>query len=128
MNYKSYITTLLLLICSFGVAQETALKLSLNEAIKYALKNSYNVKAAANDIASAKKKVWETTTIGLPQVNASVDYQYFLKQPVSLLPAAAFDNTSSVVETVEEYFNLQANREPSVPEGFIPVVLEPNRM
>lgn len=122
MNYKSYITTLLLLICSFGAAQETALKLSLNEAIKYALKNSYNVKAAANDIASAKKKVWETTTIGLPQVNASVDYQYFLKQPVSLLPAAAFDNTSSVVETVEEYFNLQANREPSVPEGFIPVV------
>lgn len=103
-------------------AQEKTMSFSLDEAIKFALENSYNTKAAKNEINSAKEKVWETTTIGLPQINARVDYQNFLKQPVSLLPAAAFDNTTSTVETVEEYFNLQANTRPTAPEGFIPVV------
>jgi len=103
-------------------AQEKTMQLSLEEAIAFALENSYNAKAAKNDIKSANEKVWETTAIGLPQINAALDYQNFLKQPVSLLPAAAFDNTSSTVSTVEEYFDLQANREPTAPGGFIPVV------
>ena len=103
-------------------AQEKTMSFSLDEAIKFALENSYNTKSAKNEINSAKEKVWETTTIGLPQINARVDYQNFLKQPVSLLPAAAFDNTTSTVETVEEFFNLQANTRPTTPEGFIPVV------
>lgn len=103
-------------------AQEKTMQLSLKEAISFALKNSYNNKAADNEIKSAKEKVWETTSIGLPQINAKVDYQNFLKQPVSLLPAAAFDNTISTVETVEDFFNLDANRRPTAPDGFIPVV------
>jgi len=103
-------------------AQEKTMQLSLDEAIAFALENSYNAKAAKNDIKSANEKVWETTAIGLPQINASLDYQNFLKQPVSLLPAAAFDNTSSTVSTVEDFFDLQANREPTAPGGFIPVV------
>jgi outer membrane protein TolC len=45
---------------------------------------------ANDDIAAAKKKVWETTTMGLPQINGSVDYQNFLKQPISLIPAEFF--------------------------------------
>ncbi|MFK8060686.1 MAG: TolC family protein [Polaribacter sp.] len=115
-------------ICCFFIftltvnSQEKTMTLSLNEAIDFALENSYNTKAARNDIKSANEKVWETTAIGLPQINGKIDYQNFLKQPVSLLPAAAFDNTSSTVETVEDYFNLQANRQPTAPEGFIPVV------
>jgi outer membrane protein TolC len=103
-------------------AQEKTLQLSLDEAINFALENSYNNKAANNDINSAKEKVWETTTIGLPQINAKIDYQNFLKQPVSLLPAAAFDNTTSTIETVEQFFDLQANSQPTPPDGFIPVV------
>ncbi|WP_435416435.1 TolC family protein [Polaribacter aestuariivivens] len=103
-------------------AQEKQMSISLEEAINFALENSYNTRAAKNDINSAKEKVWETTTIGLPQINGKVDYQNFLKQPVSLLPAAAFDNTTSTVNTVEDYFDLMPNREPTPPEGFIPVV------
>ena len=103
-------------------AQEKIKKLSLEEAIDYALENSYNTKASKNDINSAKERVWETTATGLPQINASIDYQNFLKQPVSLLPAAAFDNTSTVVNTVEDYFGITPNRNPSAPEGFIPVI------
>jgi outer membrane protein len=61
--------------------------LSLNEAINLAIENSYNTKASKNDIKSATEKVWETTTIGLPQINGAIDYQNWLKQQVSLLPA-----------------------------------------
>lgn len=79
----------LIIFCFFFLsamitAQEKTLKLSLDEAIVYALENSYNTRAARKDISSAKEKVWETTTIGLPQINANVDYQNFLKQPISV--------------------------------------------
>ena len=87
-----------------------------------ALENNYNIKESKNSVLSAKETVWETTATGLPQVNATVNYQNFIKQPVSLLPAAAFDNTVSVVQTVEDYFGIQSNRDPVLPQGFIPVV------
>lgn len=115
------ILSVFIFLVAVGSAQETTRSLSLQEAIVYAIKNSYDTKAAVNDITSAKKRVWETTTIGLPQISAKIDYQNWLKQQVSLLPAAAFDNTSSVVETVEEYFGLTPNSTPTSPEGFIPV-------
>ncbi len=41
---------------------------------------------AVNNIEAAKEKKWETTTIGLPQISAKVDYQNWLKQQLSLLP------------------------------------------
>lgn len=83
MNRILYILCFFFLSASMK-AQEKTIKLSLTEAINYALENSYNTKAARNDISAAKEKVWETTTIGLPQINANVDYQNFLKQPISV--------------------------------------------
>lgn len=61
--------------------------LSLQEAIDFALENSYETTNARRDIAAAIKRKWETTADGLPQINASVDYQNRLKLPVQLLPA-----------------------------------------
>ena len=73
------------IVCFFAFtinlkAQEKTMELSLDEAIKFALKNNYNSKAADNDILAAKKTKWETTTIGLPQINAKIDYINNLKQ------------------------------------------------
>ncbi len=56
--------------------EKEKLKLSLNEAIDYALENNYNVRNAELDIESAKKEVWKTTATGLPQANANLDYQH----------------------------------------------------
>ena len=81
-----FLTTCFFLITN---AQEKTIKLSLKEAIDFAIENSYNTKAAENDIKVAKETVWETTTIGLPQINGAVDYQRYLKLPVTLLD---FDN------------------------------------
>ena len=73
---KKIILLFFALTTCFGIhAQEKSMSLSLDEAIKYALENSYNTKVARNDIKSAKEKVWETTAIGLPQINGKVDYQ-----------------------------------------------------
>ncbi|MGB0896187.1 MAG: TolC family protein [Flavobacteriaceae bacterium] len=67
-------------------AQEQPTHLSLQEAIDFALKNNTSAKNATLDIDAAKKQKWETTAIGLPQINATVDYNNWLKQQVSLLP------------------------------------------
>ena len=72
-------------VLCFGFnAQEKSMRISLDEAIDFAIENSYNTKASKNGISSAKETVRETTASGLPQINASFDYQNFLKQPVSL--------------------------------------------
>ena len=110
---KKNLILILTLFFSFpSFAQEIKILLSLEEAIKMALENSYNTKASKNNVLSAKETVWETTATGLPQIDAAVNYQNFIKQPVSLLPAAAFDNTASVVQTVEDYFDISSNRAP----------------
>lgn len=80
---------IILLFPSLLFAQET-LKFNLQEAINYANENSYVILNANDDIAAANKKVWETTTMGLPQINASVSYQNFIKQPIQLIPAEFF--------------------------------------
>lgn len=119
---RNLLIALLLLPCLEISAQEKKLLISLEDAIDYALENNYDIKASKNTISSAKETVWETAATGLPQINATLDYLNFLKQPVSLLPAAAFDNTTSIVTTVEDYFGIQAIKDPQTAEGFIPVV------
>ena len=63
---------------------------SLDEAINYALSNNYEAINSQRDIASAKSKKWETTAMGLPQINASLDYQNNFELQKSLIPAQFF--------------------------------------
>ncbi|WP_108803464.1 TolC family protein [Aquimarina sp. Aq107] len=114
------------LFTTFSFAQETPVSsqysFTLDEAIEFALENSYQSINARRDVAKALKQKWETTATGLPQINAAIDYQNQLKQPVSLLPASAFDSRESTINTVEEFFDLTANGSPDPLDGFIPVV------
>ena len=85
----------LILICSLllsiiGFSQEDSQSFSLQEAIDYALENNRNAKNAIRDIESAKQRKWETTATGLPQLSAKIDYNNWLKQQVSLIPAEFF--------------------------------------
>lgn len=63
-----------------------AYSFTLEEAVEYALENSYATINARRDILSAIKQKWETTARGLPQIDADVNYTNRLKQPVQLLP------------------------------------------
>jgi outer membrane protein TolC len=88
--HKNFILILLTLLPFFGFSQEASQNFSLQEAIDYALENNRTAKNAARDIEAAKQQKWETTATGLPQISATVDYQNFLKQQVSLIPAEFF--------------------------------------
>jgi outer membrane protein TolC len=107
---------------SFGFSQNFPTSFTLQEAIDYALENNRTAKNAVRDIAAAKQQKWETTATGLPQLNANINYQNFLKQQVSVVPNAAFDNRQSTINTVEEFFGLSANGSPRPLDGFSEII------
>lgn len=81
---------LLAVATSATLAQAQASKtysFSLEEAITFALDSNYTAINARRDIAKAIKQKWETTATGLPQIDATVNYNNNLKQPVTLIPA-----------------------------------------
>ncbi|OSY88633.1 transporter [Tenacibaculum holothuriorum] len=88
-------------------AQEKELSLSMQEAVNYAIKNNYDNKTAVNNIEAAKKRKWETTTMGLPQINGKVDYQNWLKQQVSVFPAG-FADSYSQIRQLSEFYDLSS--------------------
>jgi len=87
---KKIILLLIGISFNFSINAQENISLSLQQAIDYALINSYEAINATRDIDAAKKKKWETTTIGLPQISAKLEYQNWIKQQVSLIPAEFF--------------------------------------
>jgi len=82
----------LLAIVAFALGSASHLcaqGLTLEQAQQNALNNNADVTNAAIDVDIAKKKVWETTAIGLPQVTAEGTYSYQFEVPsMSLGPGA----------------------------------------
>jgi len=120
---KNIAIFLFLITISFGFAQEAPSNFTLQEAIDYALSNNRQAKNAARDIEAAKQQKWETTATGLPQINATVNYQNFLKQQVSLLPNAFFDPFSQIRNLDEYYSELSSPTGiPEIEPGFTEVI------
>ena len=76
--------------------QPVTTTLSLKQAQEYAVKNNANSRNSAIDMELAKKKIWETTAIGLPQINAQANYQHLF-----VIPEMKFPNTILSDEYVE---------------------------
>lgn len=95
-------TKLLILFsfCTFILNAQEKTTYTLQEAVNFALENSYAVQNAANNIESAEKRVWETTSIGLPQIDGTVDYQNYLKQQVQLIPSEFFGGNPGEFEEI----------------------------
>ncbi len=72
-------------------SQDSLYRLSLEEARQLALQRNKQVLNAQLDILKAKKKVWETTAIGLPQVTGGFSHNYNIDLPVTLVPARMFN-------------------------------------
>lgn len=87
---KPIVLIVFLMVSFLGVSQEEEMPFTLQEAIDYALENNSASKNATREIEAAEKRKWEVTATGLPQLNAAIDYQNFLKQPVSVIPAIFF--------------------------------------
>ena len=89
-NKKILLLTLLALLSTGLFAQQDSAKtytFSLSEAIEFGIKNSFQTRIAQKEVDKALKQKWEIIAQGLPQISGNVDYQNFLKQPVTLLPA-----------------------------------------
>jgi outer membrane protein len=82
---------------------------SLKQAQEYALKNSPVVinKQLEKEIAS--KKVWELTASGLPQVEATGNFQNFIDIPTTVVPANAFNPMAPSDELVGLRFGTDYN-------------------
>ena len=78
MKMKFFIKILLFIFIPYlGFSQQdSTITLSLIEAQKYSITHSLSLENARLDVESAQKKVWETTAIGLPQINGKLDYQH----------------------------------------------------
>lgn len=84
------IIIIIVLLLSYSINAQDNYSFTLQEAIDFALENNRTAKNAAQDIEAAKKQKWETIATGLPQIEASIDYNNWLKQQVSLIPAEFF--------------------------------------
>lgn len=87
------------------LAQE--LSFTLKQAQDYAVQNSYQVKNALLDLEIARKKVKENLSYGFPQVDATLDYNYYIALPTSLIPSDFFPMDSTGGPPPGEYIELQ---------------------
>lgn len=80
------ILNLLFLIPGLKAQEDTTMLLSLEQSLEYALEHNINVLNAKLDVEKSDRTVWETTAIGLPQVNASGSYINNLSLATQLFP------------------------------------------
>ena len=80
---------LIALVVPFALFAQTQ-QYSLQEAMDYGIKNNAQILSAALDEQDAQITVNNRIASGLPQIDASLDYQNFFKLPTSLIPAEFF--------------------------------------
>lgn len=90
MRNKLILTLLLFASLVQAQDQKESFSFTLEQAIEHAIKNNYSVINANRDVEAAKQKKWETTTIGLPQINGNVGYQNNFQIQRSIVPAEFF--------------------------------------
>jgi len=108
----SFRTSLLLLCLTLTITNSSAqevLKLSLKEAVEYALENNVMVKNAKLDHKAADHQVGELLAIGLPQVNASAGLNDNIIIQKSIVDVSRFPGSSAppgtkqVIEFTTQY-------------------------
>jgi outer membrane protein TolC len=103
-------TLFLLLFCVGIQAPETSKKsysFSLQQAIEHAIENNYQSINSGRDVQSARQKKLEATALGLPQINATVDFQNNFVIQKSVVPAEFFGGNPG--EFVEVAFGTKQN-------------------
>lgn len=87
INARIIVYCLLAILCTSGLYAQQTSKFSLSEALDYAMEHNYSLQNDQTDIKIAKKKVWETTAQGLPQITGKGSYNNFLELATMLIPA-----------------------------------------
>lgn len=82
---------------------------SLESAKQYALEHNKDYQNSLLDELIMKKKVWETTAQGLPQVSAEGQFQNYVDIPTQVLPANAFNPLAPADQLVGVKFGTDYN-------------------
>ena len=92
---KTILITLLLFVGLLNAQEKIrqSYSFSLQQAIDHAIKNNYQAINSGRDIEIAEKKKWETTAMGLPQINGNASYQNNFKLQTSVIPAEFLGGT-----------------------------------
>lgn len=93
---------LLLFVCSTSMLHaqattEVPAALTLQQALAFAKENSPALQNTNIDLEIAKKKIWETTAMGLPQVNSKLSGSYMLTIPDAIKSFSNFGQLFSVL-------------------------------
>ncbi len=101
------------------VAQvDTIYRFSLDQAINFALEHNTQIINSQLDIKKAKWQIWQTTAMGLPQVNGSIQYTQYPNLPTQLMPNFL---TPVIVQVNTQIFGLQPQGPLPNPNEKIPV-------
>jgi len=104
MKINKLIFTILFIIAAFlpiHAQQDGKLQFTLKEAKEYALRNSPLIKNANIDLATAKQKIWETTSMGLPQVNGKLAGTYQITVPENIKSFSGLTNLGGWMYNVD---------------------------
>ena len=84
----SLITFISMLFTLSSVAQKSYV-MNLEQMLKFALENNYNIKEANITKQQSEQKVREVRGGGLPQISSEIDYKNYIELPKTILPGAA---------------------------------------
>ncbi len=116
-NFLILLLSVILLSSGYGQQESTQNSFSLQQAIDYAMQHNFDLRNAKTDLKIARKKVVETRAIGLPHINASAGYDYFVDIPTQLIPDFI---SPAMIQVNRQVFGLQ----PIVPVPEEPRMLE----
>jgi outer membrane protein TolC len=85
-----HVLGLLLMVFAISGAWAQTQTFSLDEAIEYAMENSYMANDADMEVQKARRLVKKTLAQGFPQISASGNYTNNIQIPVQVVPAEAF--------------------------------------
>ncbi len=85
---KLFLSFLLVALTTITTIAQEVQEFSLKDAQEYAVQNSYVVQNSGLDVDIARKKIWETITMGLPQINGNAEYVKNIDAAKSPLPVA----------------------------------------
>ncbi len=104
MKKNIFIILIILSTITLKAQNDSIYKFTIDQAIDFAYENNLNVTNSQLEVKKAKWKIWETTAIGLPRVDANAQYQNYPDIPTQLMPNFM---APAVVGVNMEYFGLQ---------------------
>lgn len=113
MKLKLNLIIPLLIIASTQLHAQQSKKMGVAELIKYGIDNNFNLKESTFKEFQAGLKLKETKASGLPQVEGSLEYKDYLKQPTMILPGALAGTDEDIIAQFGKKHNLDATLQAS---------------